>query len=604
MAETNVKFYRLGFNNPVTIDVYNEYAKDGNIVFAKVTEGAGEWDSSTSTLSAPTYRIFAGGIHYNIADADALNYVMEQVNTWKGDVTEEGSILNIISKAVSAAQIVALIDASTSNVSAEVVEVTDSDGNKHDKIKLTAAASNSTVVTKGSTAPEEAVANPTNGDYYIKEVAINGSDVPSRTAYIYNGETSTWQALDGNVTAENVYFPDGLQRTAQFGFQKESTDIKTECEGMNLKDLLEWYLVEEKYPSINLTQAKANAGTYSISLTTPGNITSYITGASNGSLVEVGTEVKFNGITLTETASHNGAESYKGTAATITGMKYNYNENAVDGPLKEKTSYTSVQPTTNASYTDNFDTAKVQMALTNAGGFTGITTANTSCGVKDGKAILSAQTGTTVEGQNKLTLSWSNNAAVSRDLTDEVGVSTYTAYPLSNKGKASANTKYTVNATSWSHTENAAAKTYTSTSFTVNAVYPIYTNGVTVTTTYNEAACKWSVNSFNAADTVGGATRAVAGEKLALYNYKASKNTTYYIGAGNQASTNPLKIYIPASAGITKLTAASYNVNTKEWTGETCGLSKTGNIYINGVQYNVWSGVGPFGPQNIKVTFA
>lgn len=210
MAETNVKFYRLGFNNPVTIDVYNEYAKDGNIVFAKVTEGAGEWDSSTSTLSAPTYRIFAGGIHYNIADADALNYVMEQVNTWKGDVTEEGSILNIISKAVSAAQIVALIDASTSNVSAEVVEVTDSDGNKHDKIKLTAAASNSTVVTKGSTAPEEAVANPTNGDYYIKEVAINGSDVPSRTAYIYNGETSAWQALDGNVTAENVYFPDGL----------------------------------------------------------------------------------------------------------------------------------------------------------------------------------------------------------------------------------------------------------------------------------------------------------------------------------------------------------------------------------------------------------
>jgi hypothetical protein len=66
-------------------------------------------------------------------------------------------------------------------------------------------------------------------------------------------------------------------------------DIQTECEGMNLKDLLEWYLVEEKYPVVALTQAKANAGSYSISLTTPGNITSYVTGATNNSLVEVGT---------------------------------------------------------------------------------------------------------------------------------------------------------------------------------------------------------------------------------------------------------------------------------------------------------------------------
>jgi hypothetical protein len=125
-----------------------------------VAEGEGTWDANGKTLSAPTYRIFAGGIHYNVADADALNYVMDQVNTWKGDVTEEGSILNIISKAVSAAQIVALVDTTSSNVSAEVVEV-----EGQNKIKLTAA--NSTVVTTGSTTPDEAVENPKNGDYYI-----------------------------------------------------------------------------------------------------------------------------------------------------------------------------------------------------------------------------------------------------------------------------------------------------------------------------------------------------------------------------------------------------------------------------------------------------
>ena len=597
MAENNVKFYRLGYNNPVTLATYEQYATGNNIVFAKVAEGKGTWDASDNTLDAPTYRIFAGGIHYNVADADALNYVMDQVNTWKGDVTEEGSILNIISKAVSAAQIVALVDTTSSNVSAEVVEV-----EGQNKIKLT--ATNSTVVTTGDAAPAEAVANPKNGDYYIQEVTINGSDVPSRTAYIYNGATSAWQALDGNVTAENVYFPDGLQRTAPFGFQKESENIQTECEGKNLKELLEWYLVEEKYPGVTLTQAEANAGSYSIDLTTPGNITSYVTGATNNGLVEVGTKVTFKGIELTETASHNGAESYKGTAATITGMSYKYNENAVDGTLVEETSYTSVQPTTNAAYTTNYDTAKVQMTLTNAGGFTGITTANASCGVKGDKLTLAEQTGATVEGQNKLTLAWSNDVTVSRELTEQVGVAAYTAYPLSNKGKASADKKYTVNATSWSHTAKAAAKTYTITTFTLNAVYPIYTNGVTVSTTYNEADCKWSTNSFNVADTADGATRTAAGEKLALYNYKSSKGTTYYIGAGDQGGVNPVMIYIPTSAGITKLTAASYNVNTKEWTGETSALSKTSKVYINGVQYDVWSGVGSFGSQNIEVTFA
>ena len=599
MAQNNVKFYRLGYNTPVTLATYEQYAVDPNIVFAKVAEGAGDWDASTSTLSAPTYRIFAGGIHYNVADADALNYVMDQVNTWKGDVTVEGSILNIISKAVSAAQIVALVDTTSSNVSADVVEV-----EGQNKIKLTAA--NSTVVTTGSATPDKAVVNPKNGDYYIQEVTINGSDVPSRTAYIYNGATSAWQALDGNVTAENVYFPEGLQRTAQFGFQEASMDIQTECEGMNLKDLLEWYLVEEKYPSASLTQATAEAGSYSISLNTPGNITTYVTGPANSSLVEVGTQVKFNGITLTETASHNGEASYTGTPGSITGMKYNYNANAVGGALVKDTSYTSNTPTTNASYTTNFTDATAQMKLT-ASGFNNITTADASCGVQGGTLSLSAQTGTTAEGENKLTLSWSNDATVSRALTDSEGISAYTAYPLSNKGNASTNIYHTVTAKSWSQTTaNATPKTYTATTYTVHAVYPIYTNGVTVSSTFVASECKWSTKSFNISDTAGGETRAVAGEKLVLYNYKTNKKTSYYIGTGNQnpiSDGEPFIIYIPASANITKISASSYNVGKGDWSGETCKLTISSNVYINGVLYNMWSGQGTFGAQNILVKF-
>lgn len=604
MAETNVKFYSLGFNNPVTIDVYNQYAKDGNIVFAKVTEGAGEWDSSTSTLSAPTYRIFAGGIHYNIADADALNYVMDQVNTWKGDVTVEGSILNIISKAVSAAQIVALVDATSSNVSAEVVEVEDDEGNKHEKIKLTAAGSAN--ITVGEDAPADAsLGQPKHGDYYVQEVAINGSDVPSRTAYIYDSVKSTWVALDGNVTAENVYFPDGIQRTAAFGFKSAVQDIQTECTGMNLKSLLEWYLVQEQYPKVSVTQATANADTYAISLNTPNGLASYMSGASNNALVEVGTSVTVGNISVAEKATHSGKSSYTGMAGKITGMKYHYRENSVDGNLVESDQYSSITPTTNAEYTTNFDTAIATMTLTKNSGFNGINTANASCGVNDKTLSLSTQTGKTVEGENKLTLSWSNNATVSRTLKDSVNITkSYTAFPLSNQDKTAADKKYTVNPVSWTHTPAASTVSYTPTTFTVNAVYPIYTNGVTVSTTYNEADCKWSTNSFTVADTADGETHSVNGEKIKLYNYKTNKKTSYYIGAGNQGGGNPLMIYIPVSAGITKLTTASYNVNTKDWTGGTSTLSKTDKVYINGVQYDVWSGGGPYGPQNILVTFA
>ena len=99
-------------------------------------------------------------------------------------------------------------------------------------------------------------------------------------------------------------------------------DIKTECVGKNLKDLLEWYLVEEKYPVVTLTQATANAGSYNITLDTPSNITTYMEGPANNSLVEVGTPVKFKGIGLTETAGHTGDDNYNGTTAKIEGMKY------------------------------------------------------------------------------------------------------------------------------------------------------------------------------------------------------------------------------------------------------------------------------------------
>lgn len=112
---------------------------------------------------------------------------------------------------------------------------------------------------------------PAHGDYYIKEEyvvfknkitnefvksddqnAIPDKTVePRRTAYIFNSSLNNgdgaWQALDGNVNATNVYFKDGVSRTAAIGKWKEENEEKVEGLGLNLKELLEYYLLAKKF---------------------------------------------------------------------------------------------------------------------------------------------------------------------------------------------------------------------------------------------------------------------------------------------------------------------------------------------------------------------
>lgn len=53
----------------------------------------------------------------------------------------------------------------------------------------------------------------TNGSIGVVETPIEGSDAPSRTAYVWNTANETedkWEALDGNYTADKVYFKDDI----------------------------------------------------------------------------------------------------------------------------------------------------------------------------------------------------------------------------------------------------------------------------------------------------------------------------------------------------------------------------------------------------------
>lgn len=90
-----------------------------------------------------------------------------------------------------------------------------------------------------------------NGDIAIVKELISG-DKREYTAYVYDGEN--WVAMDGNVSADNVYFTKNLIFTQTFGkFTPGATgsvEIPTAANGLNLQALLEQAFAEEKNPTI------------------------------------------------------------------------------------------------------------------------------------------------------------------------------------------------------------------------------------------------------------------------------------------------------------------------------------------------------------------
>lgn len=91
------------------------------------------------------------------------------------------------------------------------------------------------------------IANPAQGDMAIVERAV-ATNANSHTAYVYDGEN--WCAMDGNYSAENVYFDSDLTYTAPIGVMTvpSSGAGKISAAGKNVKEVLASILAEEKNP--------------------------------------------------------------------------------------------------------------------------------------------------------------------------------------------------------------------------------------------------------------------------------------------------------------------------------------------------------------------
>ena len=597
----NVKFYRLGLNGGVSNASYLEYTntQDGRIVFAQVKgENAGD---------PLEHYIWANGVEYHVADASALHKIEHTLNVLLDGAPIDTSIGKMIQDALdgyelTAENFVKLVNSSNSNVKVSILD---------SSIVLTAPVSHANI-TVGTVSPEESGLAPSHGDYYVKEEVITeklGAE-PRRTAYIYNADDEIWQALDGNVDATNVFFKNGVNRTAAIGVLPATANGEIENEGkaMNLKELLEYYLVEEMYPTVLASTGIANVSKYAITLDKPNDLTTYMDHTDK--LVEVGTKYTFasKGFSIKESATHDGKSTYTSNKSTITGMNFGA-ATTVGGEVDTNKTTAEAGPiTTTASYNDNFDEATATVTLTNNRGFTGISTSTNTVIVNGQTLTLPTATGIVVEGENKLTLSWSSDASVTRDITKDKTIPAMEYYYASNKGNTSTNKIAKTSTVSWVDNNPTVTVSDKTTTFSVNAVYPYYSNGIEQTVA--ETVGSFTTQSITIKE--GGVTKTVNAKKLALYNYKSAVAKTTYVGfglAGVEAGEQPKIFYIPNSANVTSLVGNAYNSNKEAGKASSfdagCGTwTKDGTVFINDVAYTKWINTGKFGAQNIQIKFA
>lgn len=122
-----------------------------------------------------------------------------------------------------------------------------------------------------------------NGDIAIVKVLI-ADDTYEHTAYIYNG--ANWSAMDGNYSAENVYFKSDFVFTENVGTVKvpETGNIEVEAAGLNVAEFFNKLFSEVKDPEITPVELTANLNNTSTYYEVGTNVTpNYTTTFTSGS---------------------------------------------------------------------------------------------------------------------------------------------------------------------------------------------------------------------------------------------------------------------------------------------------------------------------------
>lgn len=89
-----------------------------------------------------------------------------------------------------------------------------------------------------------------SGDMQIS--SVKGDPKYQYTGYVYSAELSAWKALDGNYSAENVFFDNDLTYTANIGVLTVGSGGSSiiNAAGKSVKDVFNTILAKEKAPSV------------------------------------------------------------------------------------------------------------------------------------------------------------------------------------------------------------------------------------------------------------------------------------------------------------------------------------------------------------------
>ena len=196
-------------------------------------------------------------------------------------------------------------------------------------------------------------------DIFVVKTLIAG-DKYSYTAYVYNG--TAWVAMDGNYSADNVYFSDDMLITKEIGYiTLENGQGTIPSRGKNLAEVFEAMFVQEQnpaitQPSVSLTfsgakayevgttvtpqyTASFNAGSYSYGPATGVTVTSWEISDTDG---HTSTEASgsFNDITVTDSTNYKITAKANHTAGAIpvTNKNNPYESGQIKASSKSKTS--------------------------------------------------------------------------------------------------------------------------------------------------------------------------------------------------------------------------------------------------------------------------
>ena len=342
-------------------------------------------------------------------------------------------------------------------------------------------------------------------------------------------------------------------------FKNEETGECVIPAGTDIQAVLKALLCVEIYP-----KPTKNTPSFSISIAVP-SISA--TGGTNNGLVEVGQEIKFAAVTAK-------AVSVSKTEPTVSGFEYGYSS-TIDGAINTATTIT-------ASWSTEQKTNHVYELVAATTGFTGtVPTTVTAATADDCK--LAACTLVAVEGTNKYT--------VTEDAPDYVGshtgISQY--YVVSNLGGRKEAEKSVAIPAETDVTKSAAN---TASTFTVTGVYPVYTNGVSASTTDSTAAAMADL----------GAPVTGNGTKLALM--KAS--TSFAVSFAAQG-LEPYRLFLPGNWKITSASAidgftSKYAIDCKA--DFVANGTTTRTIQGKEVTYSIYEWAGKEGANRVKFTVA